>query len=220
MTVTDRRVEEAPTPGSAPTSRGSSAPRVVTGGVLVVIGALWLLERLGIFELTVTTVLAVGTIVVGVSLMILSTEAPHGGLIVFGTILALVATLTAAAPLEGFQGGVGEREVEIARVADLESEYNLAMGNLTIDLTELGEFEGTATINASVGMGELVILVPGDISVSVEATAGAGDLEIFDRQANGLSVDQAFESEGFAESVSGLIIEANVFMGRVEVANG
>lgn len=195
-------------------------PRVVAGGVLVLIGALWLLERLDIFELTVTTVLATGTIVVGLALMILAAEGPHGGLIVFGTILALVATLTAAAPLEGFQGGVGERDIEIAEVADLESEYNLAMGNMTIDLSDLAEFDGMATINASVGMGELVILVPGDVPVSVEAAAGAGDLQIFDRQANGLSVDQTFESEGFDGSASGLIIEADVFMGRVEVANG
>lgn len=195
-------------------------PRVVAGGVLVLIGALWLLERLDVFELTVTTVLAIGTIVVGLALMILATDGPHGGLIVFGTILALVATLTAAAPLEGFQGGVGERDIEIAEVADLASEYNLAMGNMTIDLTDLAEFDGVATINASVGMGELVILVPEDVPVSIEATAGAGDLQIFDRQANGLSVDQTFESEGFDGAARGLIIEADVFMGRVEVANG
>lgn len=220
MTMTDRRVEETPGTQMPTTSRRSLAPRVVAGVVLVVIGALWLLERLGAFDLTVTTVLAIGTIVVGLALMVLATDGPHSGLIVFGTILALVTTLTAAAPLEGFQGGVGERVVEIADLADLESEYNLAMGNLTIDLTELAEFEGMATIDASVGMGELVILVPEDVAVSVEASAGAGDLEVFDREANGLSVDQAFESERFDEAASGLIIGADVFMGRVEVRNG
>ncbi|CAN5789678.1 hypothetical protein BH23ACT5_BH23ACT5_22230 [soil metagenome] len=30
----------------------------------------------------------------------------HRGLVVFGTVLALFTTITAAAPLEGFQGGV------------------------------------------------------------------------------------------------------------------
>jgi predicted membrane protein len=218
--MTDRSVEEASTPQTPPTPRRNLAPRVVAGGVLVLVGALWLLERLDVFELTVTTVLAIGTIVVGLALMVLATDGPHSGLIVFGTILALVTTLTAAAPLEGFQGGVGERDVEIAEVADLLSEYNLAMGNMTIDLTELGDIDRLVTVNASVGMGELVILVPEGLPVSVEAAAGAGDLEIFDRQANGLSVDQTFESEGFDEATSGLIIEADVFMGRVEVTNG
>lgn len=220
MTMTDRRVEETPAPQATPVPRRSLVPRVVAGGVLVLIGALWLLERLDVLELTVTTVLAIATIVVGLALMILATDGPHAGLIVFGTILALVATLTAAAPLEGFQGGVGERDIEITDVGDLESEYNLAMGNMTIDLRELADFDGTATINASVGMGELVVLVPGDVPVSIEAAAGAGDLQIFDLQANGLSVDQVFESEGFRGASRALVIEADVFMGRVEVANG
>ena len=220
MTMTDRRVDQTPTPAASPPARRSLAPRVVAGSVLVVIGALWLLERLGAVDLTVTTALAVGTIVVGLAVMVLAADGPHTGLIVFGTILALVTTLTAAAPLEGFQGGVGERVFEVADVADLQSEYNLAMGNLTIDLTELVEFDGILAIDASVGMGELSILVPEGVPVSIETTAGAGDLEVFDRQVNGLSVDQTFESDGFDEAGGGLIIEADVFMGRVEVANG
>lgn len=218
MTMTDKTVEQSPTPPSPPGR--SLAPQIVAGGVLVVIGALWLLERLDVLELTVTAVLAIATIVVGVALMILATNGPHGGLIVFGTVLALVTTLTAAAPLEGFQGGVGERDAEVVEVADIQPEYNLAMGNLTIDLGDLVDLDRVITLNASVGMGELVILVPSDVPVSVEAAAGAGEIRVFDREASGLAVDQVFVSDSFGDESAGLIIEADVFMGTVEVANG
>ncbi len=219
MTMTDRPTELS-TAGKPPVTQRRVSPQIVTGAVLVLIGALWLLQRLEVIDLTVTTVLAIATIVVGIALMVLAADGPHGGLIVFGTILAVVATLTAAAPLQGFQGGVGERVVEISDEADLEGDYNLAMGNLTIDLRGLSSFDSIESFTASVGMGELLIRVPEGLAVSVSASAGAGELQVLGRNANGLGVDQSFESAGFDSETKGLIIDANVFMGRVEVTNG
>lgn len=219
MTMTDRPTDlgTAEAPAAAPRRIG---PQIVTGAVLVLIGALWLLQRLDVIDLTVTTVLATATIVVGVALMVLARDGSHGGLIIFGTILAAVATLTAAAPLQGFQGGVGERVVEISDIGDLKADYNLAMGSLTIDLRSLDAVDSIESFTASVGMGELRIRVPEGVAVSVSASAGAGELQVFDRRADGLGVDQSFESGGFDSQDTGLIIDANVFMGRVEVSNG
>lgn len=218
MTMTDKPASVEKPPESI--RRRSASPQIVAGAVLVLIGALWLLERLGWLDLTVTTVLAIGTIVIGVALMILSGDGPHSGLIVFGTIVALIATLTAAAPLEGFQGGVGERVVQVIRAQDLEPDYNLAMGNLTIDLSDLGSLETVQSFKANVGMGELRIRVPEGVAVSIDASAGAGDIQLFDRSSNGLGVDLSYQTDGFGSAREGLVIQAEVFMGRVEVTNG
>lgn len=219
MTMLDNQTGAGPDASPRMTGR-RIAPQLVAGGVLLVIGGLWLLERLGAIDLSVTTVLAIGTVIVGLAVAFLSTDGPHGGLIVFGTILALVATLTAVAPLEGFQGGVGERFVDVTGPSELQTEYNLAMGNLTIDLTDLEALDEATTVAASVGMGELVIRVPDDIAVSIEASAGAGQVSVFDRSAEGLGVDLSFESDSFAASRVGLRIRAEVFMGQVEVRSG
>lgn len=218
MTMTEKQTD----PGTIERTAGSRriAPQIVTGVVLVLIGLLWLLQRVGAIDLTFTTVLAIATIVIGVALMVLASGGPHGGLIVFGTVLAIVTTLTAATPLQGFQGGVGERVVELSDVGDLEEEYNVAMGNLTIDLRDVGSFDTLESFAASVGMGELRIRLPEGAHVSVTASAGAGQLQILGRNADGLGVDQSFESEGFDDQGAGLIIDANVFMGRVEVTDG
>lgn len=222
MTVTERPEQRTePTPAPIPQTAGGrpGTPRLVAGGVLVLIGLLWLLERTGAVDFTVTAVLAIATMVVGISLMALARRGAHTGLIVFGTALGLVALVTAAAPLEGFQGGVGDRLVEITEVSDIEPDYNLSMGTLTIDLTELAELQGDTTLNASVGMGELVVRVPRNVGVEVSARSGAGEVEIFGRQADGMGVDETYRSPGFGDMEETLFLDVSVFLGRVEVTN-
>lgn len=221
MTIVERpeeRTEQTPA-RNPPGPRGATTPQLVTGGVLILIGLLWLLERIGAVDFTVTAVLGIATVAVGVSLMALARRGAHTGLIVFGTALGLLGLLTAAAPLEGFQGGVGDRLVEITSVDDIQPDYNLSMGTLTIDLTELADFQGDATLSASVGMGELVVRVPESVGVEVTARSGAGEVEIFDRSADGIGVRETYRSPGFEEGENKLFLDISVFLGRVEVSN-
>jgi hypothetical protein len=191
----------------------------VTGGVLVLIGLLWLLERTGAFDLSVTAVLALATLVVGVALMFLAGDGPHPGLIIFGTILALVTTVTAVAPFEGFQGGVGDRTVELTAVSEIQPAYDLAMGSLTIDLRRLEALDAQTVLNASVGMGELVVIVPQGIPLRVEAEAGAGQIDIMGKHVDGVSVEDSYRSPGFSADEPGLVLILEVFTGQVEVAD-
>lgn len=208
--------ESAPRPA---TTGRVSRPQVVGGSVLVLIGVLWLLERTGVIDMSVTAVLALATVVTGIALMVLSTEGPHGGLMVFGTILALVTLLTAAAPFEGFQGGVGDRVIEVASVDDIRPDYNLAMGKLVLDLTEIGDLGADTHLTASVGMGELVIRVPPGTEVRVDARVGAGQVAILGQVSDGVGVDESYESPGFAASSQGLSLDLQAFTGRVEVTD-
>lgn len=192
-------------------------PQIVGGGVLVLIGLLWLLERIGTIDVSVTAVLGLATLVVGISLMLLAGDGPHVGLIVFGTILALVTLLTAAAPFEGFQGGIGDRTFEVSSVDDIRTDYNLAMGKLTIDLREIGDLGEATELTASVGMGELIVRVPRGTDVAVDASVGAGQIELFGRTIDGVGLDETYQSSGFTDSTERLSLELQAFTGRVEV---
>jgi hypothetical protein len=193
-------------------------PQMVGGGILVLIGVLWLLERTALIDLSVTAVLGIATALTGLALMVLAGRGAHGGLIVFGTILALVTLLTAAAPFEGFQGGIGDRTVEISSLDDIRPDYNLALGKLTLDLRQIDNADGAAQLRASVGMGELIVRVPAGTEVSVEAAAGAGQVEIFDGYADGVGISESYLSPG-AEREDVLHLDLRIFAGKVVVTD-
>jgi len=215
MTLTEKptTVESPVQPRSLPVAQ------LVAGGVILIIGVLWLLERFGWVDLAVTAVLGIATMVTGIALMILARESAHVGLIILGTVLGLLATLTALAPFEGFQGGIGDRTLVIDSVDDISADYNLAMGTLVIDLTNL-DLDEIARLNASVGAGELIVRVPDGIEVGVEARAGAGQITIFDQVTDGVGVEDTYETTGYDEASSRLRLDLEVFTGRVEVRNG
>lgn len=194
-------------------------PHIVGGGVLVLIGLIWLLERTGAIDISVTAVLALATMLIGVSLILLARDGAHTGLVVFGTVLALLALLTAAAPFEGFQGGVGDRVIEIGSVDEIRPDYNLAMGKLTIDLTEVDDLDATTRLTASVGMGELIVRVPPGAEISVDGKVGAGQIEIMGRVTDGVGIDETFQTPGFDPADPGLSLDLQAFTGRVEVTD-
>jgi hypothetical protein len=216
VTLTERPPIEQ-TERVAPVRTSIAKPQLVAGGVLVLIGVLWLLERMGTIDVTVTATLALATMVVGIALMLLAGDGPHGGLVVFGTILGVAALATAVAPFEGFQGGVGDRTIVVTSIETIQPDYNVSMGTLTIDLRELDDLEAVTELSARVGMGELVIRVPSGIDVAVEARVGAGQIEIFGEMTDGVGIDASYESPGLKSDSPRLALDLEVFTGRVEV---
>lgn len=194
-------------------------PQIVGGGVLVLIGLLWLLERLTLIDISVTAVFGLATMVTGISLMLLARDGAHGGLVVLGTILALVTLITATAPFEGFQGGIGDRTIELTTVDDIAADYNLAMGKLTIDLRQVADLGADTTLNASVGMGDLIVRVPEGTEVLVNAQIGAGELEILDRVFDGIGINETYRSPGLSEGEESLVLDLEMFTGHVEVTD-
>lgn len=194
-------------------------PQVVGGGVMIFIGLLWLLERTGAIDVSVTAVLALATMVLGISLVLLARNGPHVGLIVFGTVLAFVTLVTAAAPFEGFQGGLGDRTYEISSADDIRVDYNQAVGKLTIDLSEIEDLEAVTPMTASVGMGELLVRIPQGMPIRVDASVGAGQIEILGRVTEGVDIDESYASPGYSQSSASLSLELQAFTGRVEVTD-
>jgi hypothetical protein len=219
VTLTDRPPQETTTPTTR-ARRASLTPRIIGGGILVLIGALWLLERLGAIDISVTAVLALATMITGISLMLLARDGPHVGLIVLGSILALAAWITAVAPFEGFQGGIGDRTVVVDSVEAIRPDYNVAMGTLTIDLSEIDAIGSPTSLTASVGMGELVVRVPEGTSVEVDARVGAGQIMVFDRVVDGVGIDEIYRTPGFDASAEHFELQLEVLTGRVEVTDG
>jgi hypothetical protein len=160
--------------------------RVALGLVLVVAGALWLLEEADVVELGVRAWLGILLVAVGVGIVLSSR---HRGLLVLaGVVLLLVGIPAVLVDDQLFEGGIGET-TETPRDADDLEPFRLGIGELTVDLTEEGLPLDEQTVEASVGIGELVVIVPRDVDFRLDAHVGVGEAKALGEEEDGVDVD-------------------------------
>jgi phage shock protein PspC (stress-responsive transcriptional regulator) len=131
-----------------------------------------------------------------------------------GIVLAALATATIVA-FSWFNvslgDGTGDRAYRPTAIAEVKPNYKLGIGNLRLDLSHIGPLTKNTRIKASVGIGELRIIVPRDASVSVDAHAKVGEMFVLRRHDDGRN---AAVSLGRGNP---LAIDANVGAGRIDV---
>lgn len=166
---------------------------VALGLVLAALGVIWLLEVSDTVDLD--TGVWVGIVLVGIGIGVIAS--PSGGarvlLIVIGLFVALIGGALAATDVE-LSGGVGDRNESPTSVDDLEDPYELGIGRLELDLTELDLDEDT-TVRAQIGIGQLVVTVPAARPVSVDAEIGAGDVDVLGEHDDGWNADVETEAD-------------------------
>jgi predicted membrane protein len=121
----------------------------------------------------------------------------------------------AAADID-LDGGVGDREYRPSTMSELSDHYEVGIGSIDVDLTQLDLPTGRTDLDLDVGLGEAVVYVPRDTCVTSDVEIGAGVADVFDRDYDG--VDVAFADE--ATPPAGrphLHIAADVGLGAIEV---
>lgn len=212
------RVVEEPVPG-----RPLPLSRVILGLVLVGIGVIWLLQALDVVSFSFLAILPAALIVVGVVLIGAARTGRHSPLIVLGIVLTVILTIASGFDIR-LQGGVGERTERPTTLADVQPEYHLSVGQLTIDLREVNFAGGTTLLKASIGIGQLTVRVPDGAGLLVEADGhvGAGDIRLFERESSGLDVDLTARHVGQGPVPVGgnatLILDLSVGLGQIEVS--
>ena len=146
-------------------------------------------------------------------------------------ILSLVALLAVivggaftAVALSGvpIHGGVGDRELRPTVASQVQHDYRLAIGNMVLDLRNVQFPAGSTSVNASVGIGHLLVEVPPGVVVSVNAHSGIGNVTYADGQGNS---DAASFGSGSAANASSpsephLNLTATTGIGVVQLARG
>ncbi|OFW64324.1 MAG: hypothetical protein A2135_02050 [Actinobacteria bacterium RBG_16_67_15] len=196
-------------------SRRLGLGRLVGGLLLVVVGVLWLIEEFTDLDLPWTTLLPLILIVIGLALMYGSATGPHTGLVALGIVVTVIVVLSSAADVlfdVPFSGGVGDNAV--TPIA-LEDEYRWAVGSMTVDLTDAA-LDGRE-IQVSVGLGELIVIVPNGAVVQVSAAAGIGEVIVFGETQSGISPEVNPPPPAGSPAI---VITARVGIGKVEVRRG
>jgi len=131
--------------------------------------------------------------------------------------LAMAVGIVSAAGID-FDGGFGERHYRPTAASDISDRYQLAAGELTVDLRDANLPAGDTPLNVQIGMGEATVLVPEDVCVASRAEIGAGEIEVFDRDSAGADVD--WEDVPRAEAGnSRVVLDADIGVGHVQVAH-
>ena len=123
-------------------------------------------------------------------------------------VSAVVAVAAAFAWFDVSLGdGVGDRAYTPATVAGVRPEYKLGIGNLRVDLSSLHR---PVNVKASVGIGELRVIVPQGVPVAVDAKVKAGSISSLGREEDGRNAH-------VVTGGSGIHVTARVGAGHIDI---
>jgi phage shock protein PspC (stress-responsive transcriptional regulator) len=124
-----------------------------------------------------TVALAAALAVLGLGTLVLGLLGRRAGFTGFlAVVLALVTWTSSVVPDVTFGGGIGERTWRPS-ATDTAAKYRLGIGSAALDLADAPDNPGTARqIEARVGIGELRIYIPDNLTVEVHSSVGAGDI--------------------------------------------
>ena len=186
--------------------------RVVLGALLLGAGGLWLLSNAGVFDLSYQT--WIGLLLIAIGLAIALTPGPHGLLVVLGVAVTL-AGLPSLVVGEVFTGDVGEALETPATPAEL-IPYEHGVGKLTLDLTSPDLRVEDVDVEARIGIGELLVLVPDGVEIVVDAHVGIGNIDALGETESGVDVDLDSRIPGAGAPEISLELDAGIGDIRVQ----
>jgi phage shock protein PspC (stress-responsive transcriptional regulator) len=208
---------EAPWPAPRPRRRRSRLGPVTLSSAALVSGILVLLRVYGADGLTGARILAVALAVVGVGLVV-GTWYGRARWLAFVAALLAVALAGAAAADGQLGNGVGERRWAVATTQPHQS-FALGAGDATLDLSQLDAQGGHLAVDARVGVGHLLVLLPPGLPVRVHARAAYGEVvgAGLGDDANGDDVDRTVL---YGTGDPRVELDVRVGTGQVEVRRG
>jgi hypothetical protein len=188
--------------------------RVALGGILLGAGVLLLLSATDVIDLSYPT--WVGFALIGIGIAIAFVPGRHPILVVLGILVALAGIPALVVNEKLFEGGGVGDAVERPDTASELDPFRHAIGKLTVDLTAPDLDLDGAKLEASLGIGDLVVLVPDDTDVDLDAHVVAGNAEAFGRTESGTDVDLVFLSGTSGSQELDLELEVGIGSARVE----
>jgi hypothetical protein len=229
MSFHDAQTAPDATPPSAPPSEATGAPPrrsrlgpLTTGVILVVLGAAWLLDQVGIVDVGVVDVLALVLLVTGLGLLVGTWWGRSRGLILLGVLLAVLLSAAGAVQTTAqnakalSSGGVGQRTWAPGEADDVQPSYELGVGQATLDLSETA-FDDELEVRAATGMGKLTVVVPQDVDVTVDGTIHLGRMELLGVPTSTIGTASQSVTDTVDQPQADLSLEVEMGMGKMVV---
>ncbi|MCP3974220.1 MAG: PspC domain-containing protein, partial [bacterium] len=162
--------------------------RLTVGAMFVTLGVMGALDALDVTSPTSRHYAAAAVLVIGAGLLVGTIIGRSRGLIFLGLLLLPVL---AVAAITDFRIGTTFDSVDLrlSSVAEIDAAYQLEAGHLHLDLTEV-DFSGqTVAVDLDLGVGELIVEVPRNVTVRAAATTRLGSAEVLGIWSSGLGAE-------------------------------
>jgi phage shock protein PspC (stress-responsive transcriptional regulator) len=212
--------EPLPPPAPAPVAPRprSRLGRLTFSVALIVLGLIGLADLAGA-SVPFGTYLAAALAVLGIGMIVGTWYGRGRRLIAPGIILVLFVGVASAGSWSGFHGG--QITWRPASLSQLETSYNNAFGDATLDLSDVDFSQATTpvTINVSVRLGNLTVLVPPNVDTTTVATVHLGNADVFNQSFSGADSEPHTYTDNGADGPGGgqLKLNARVDLGNLEV---
>ncbi|WGY03188.1 PspC domain-containing protein [Nocardioides sp. QY071] len=149
--------------------------------------------------------------VTGVMLLVGAFYGRAGGLILVGLLAAgATAVTTVADSME-----IGQERPVLQQASDLAPSYDLGVGELRIDLTDIRDLENLDghTLDLELGVGHILVIVPEEgLNVEARGTIDAGEIAMFGKTTS----DDFRGDNGIVDGDPTLTIDADLDLGQIE----
>ncbi|ETA08746.1 PspC domain-containing protein [Gordonia alkanivorans] len=163
--------------------RRRSPLTLIVLGLAVIVGAIGTaLHQAGVDWFTVPRILSLSLAVVGAGLVLAATlrrrTGEHSTGLLPVAILLGIATIvtTTVSGVTLPTGGVGDRNWKPLSENDIQTEYTLGMGEMTLDLREI-DLTADRRVELRNGIGVIEVALPENMNVRVTCDTGVGDIE-------------------------------------------
>jgi phage shock protein PspC (stress-responsive transcriptional regulator) len=135
------------------------------------------------------------------------------GLVFWGLVLCLVTLVSSVAGhTRDLSDGSVDQRVTVATAAELPTSDEYGAGKVVYDLTGLDLANGDASMSSRIGFGEIVVVVPPDLDVRLDARTGVGGLSTFGSNTGGLDEHRVRTDYG-ADGPGGATLDLTLYAG-------
>jgi phage shock protein PspC (stress-responsive transcriptional regulator) len=202
-----------PTPVAVPGPR-SPLGWYVLAAMLGAIGLLAIVQNVAQQEVELGQYFGVALVLLGIGLVV-GAWWGHARLLILMGLLLLPLGFAASFVTAPIEGGFGDQNFAPVNRGELREEYRLIGGRITLDLTQLEAGLDPIQLDASVAVGQLVVLVPPAGSLDVQVAVGGGVVRFLDTYQDGTSLRDHYIRVGRGPTLV-LALEAGI--GEVVVA--
>jgi phage shock protein PspC (stress-responsive transcriptional regulator) len=184
-TATKRLASSARTPRRR--RERSPLPWITLSLAFVVTGLTILADQAGMVHLQLGQFFGIALATLGAGLLVAVRWGRARMLIVFSILLLPIALGSSIVkmPLRGSVGGVSYMPVNTHQ---LEPRYDLLVGKMTLDLSQV-DLRGTHAVKIDAVAGRAVVYVPRNVSTTVDGHVQAGDVSIFGQTRSGVDLN-------------------------------